>query len=63
MVWAIHELHPDKMEWNESVMNRLVGTRRLENMIFGGAHPSEIFSSWEEELAEFKEMRGKYLLY
>lgn len=63
MVWAIHKLHPEKMEWDESVMNRLVGTRRLENMIHDGAHPYEIFASWEEELNEFKKMREKYLLY
>lgn len=63
MVWAIHKLHPDKMEWNERTMNRLVGTRRLEKMIHDGAHPSEIFASWEEELAAFKEMIEQYLLY
>lgn len=63
MVWAIHKLHPDKMEWNERTMNRLIGTRRLEKMIHEGAHPSEIFASWEKELTEFKEMSKTYLLY
>jgi uncharacterized protein YbbC (DUF1343 family) len=63
MLWAIHKLHPDKMEWNERTMNRLNGTRRLEKMIYNGTHPAEIFASWEEELADFKEMAKGYFLY
>ena len=63
MIWAINQLHPDKMEWDENTMNRLVATRRLENMIRDGAHPSEIFEIWNQELNEFKKMRKPYLLY
>jgi len=63
MIWAIYKLHPDKIEWDERTMNRLVATRRLENMIRYGAYPSEIFALWEQELTEFKEMRQTYLLY
>ncbi len=63
MVWAINKLHPDKLEWDEKTMNRLVATTRLENMIRAGAHPLEIFESWDQELTEFKEMSRKYLLY
>ncbi|WP_191089032.1 exo-beta-N-acetylmuramidase NamZ family protein [Arenibacter lacus] len=63
MVWAIHEIHPDKLEWDGSTMNRLLGTRRLENMIRDGASLADIFASWEEELHEFKKIRQTYLLY
>ena len=63
MVWAIYKLHPDKMEWDERKMDRLVATRRLENMIYDGAQPFEIFALWEQELTEFKEMSQTYLLY
>ena len=63
MLWAIHKLHPDKMEWDQKTMNRLVATRRLENMIHGGAHPVYIFALWERELTKFKEMSQVYLLY
>ena len=63
MVWAIYKLHPDKMEWDERTMNRLVATRRLDIMIHEGANPSEIFALWEQELIEFKELRQTYLLY
>lgn len=63
MVWVIHKLHPEIMEWDENTMNRLIATSRLQNMIYEEAHPSQIFASWEEELNKFKEIREKYLLY
>lgn len=63
MVWAIHQLHPNKMEWNKETMNRLVGTGRLETMIYRGARPSEIFASWKEELKAFKNNSKTYFIY
>jgi len=63
MTWSVHEVHPDKVEWNKNVMNRLVSSRQLENMIYGGAHPAEIFKSWEQELMEFRQISQNYLLY
>ena len=63
MIWAIHKIHPDKMEWDKKTMNRLTATSRLEIMILGGARPSEIFALWEHELTEFKEMSQDYFLY
>ena len=63
MVWAIKKTHPDKVEWNEKTMNRLVATRRLEKMINEGAIPSQIFASWDQELATFEKKREPYLIY
>lgn len=63
MVWAIKKIHPDKVEWNEKTMNRLIATRRLEKMINDGSNPSEIFASWQQELAAFEKMRQPYLIY
>ena len=63
MIWAIYNLHPDKMDWDEKIINRLVATRRLENKILNGASLLEIFASWEQELTEFKKMSKTYLLY
>ncbi len=62
-VWAINHFHANKMVWDEPVWDRLTGTRRLMNMIQDGSSPNEIFTSWENELTEFKEIRKKYLLY
>jgi uncharacterized protein YbbC (DUF1343 family) len=63
MVWAIYKLHADNMEWDYATMNRLVGTQRLVKMIQNGNHPRDIFSSWEKELSEFKEISRKYWIY
>ena len=63
MVWAIHELHADRMEWNERTWDRLTGTRRLMKMLRGGSHPTEIFAAWEDELETFRSTREPYLLY
>lgn len=63
MVWAIHQLHPNKMAWNKETMNRLVGTGRLETMIYRGAQPSEIFATWKQELTAFKKYSETYFIY
>jgi uncharacterized protein YbbC (DUF1343 family) len=63
MVWAIHELHADRMEWNEHSWDRLTGTRRLISMLRSGSHPTEIFAAWEDELETFRRTREPYLLY
>lgn len=63
MLWAIHKVHPEKMIWDKETMNRLVGTTRLEHMIYEDKNPSQIFESWENELNRFNKIRAKYLLY
>jgi uncharacterized protein YbbC (DUF1343 family) len=63
LVWAIHQLHADAMEWNDRTWNRLVGTRRLIAMLRGGSHPFDIFAAWEQELAHFGMLAGPYMLY
>lgn len=63
LVWAIHQVHADQLEWNERVIQRLSGTNRLIEMIRGGHPPSVIFDSWGEELELFMSKRDKYLRY
>lgn len=63
MLWAVHALHADRLEWDEAVMARLTATPRVVEMIRGGSHPGEIFAAWESEVAAFKEMSRKYWLY
>lgn len=41
----------------------LFGTDKIRKMIQDGKTESEIKSSWEKDINEFKEMRKKYLLY
>lgn len=64
MLWAIYKTHPDKMTWDKEVMNRLVGTTKLEEMIYEESNPSQIFASWEKGVNIFNDnLRSKYLIY
>jgi uncharacterized protein YbbC (DUF1343 family) len=63
LVWIIHELHADKMVWDENVIERLTATKRFMKMIRAGKRPEEIFESWRDEVDQFKDMSGKYLIY
>ena len=63
LLWALHNVHPQEMTWDQETMNRLVSTNRLEQLLFSDATPSEIYDSWKAELANFNTIRAKYLLY
>ena len=63
LLWAVNKLHPDKLVWNDAVLDRLVATPRLKNMLLAGKSPNEIFASWSGELAAFKKRSAPYLLY
>ena len=63
MLWAIHTFHATQMEWDMDTFDRLVGTRRLVEMIQQGTNPIEIFDSWNVELAEFIKISRKYMIY
>jgi len=59
----------DELKGNEefflknNFINLLWGSSTLKDMLIEGKKPNEIKNSWAEELAEFKSMRAKYLLY
>jgi uncharacterized protein YbbC (DUF1343 family) len=63
LVWAINKLHPEKLVWNDSVLERLTATRRLKTMILAGKAPAEIFASWQDELAAFAARSAPYRIY
>ena len=63
LLWAVNKLHPDKLVWNDAVLDRLVATPRLKNMLMAGKTPNEIFASWTGELANFKKRSAPYLMY
>jgi uncharacterized protein YbbC (DUF1343 family) len=63
ILWAVNKLHPDKIVWNESALDRLTATPRLKSMIVGGSTPPEIFAAWSGEVAAFVSKRESYLLY
>ena len=63
MLWAVHKLHPDKLVWNDAVLDRLAATPRLKTTIVGGQRPEEIFAAWRAEVAEFRARSARYRLY
>ena len=63
LVWAVYALHPDKVQWNDAVLERLAATRRLKAMILAGRTPPEIFASWRSELSDFAARSGPYRIY
>ena len=63
MLWAVHRLHPDRIVWNDAVLDRLVATPRLKTMIGSGKNPREIFAAWAAEVEAFRAMSAQYRLY
>jgi uncharacterized protein YbbC (DUF1343 family) len=63
MLWAVHRLHPDRIVWNDAVLDRLAATTRLKAMIVGGKRPAEIFAAWGAEVDAFRARSEAYRLY
>ncbi|HET7360655.1 MAG TPA: DUF1343 domain-containing protein [Salinimicrobium sp.] len=53
----------DKSEFFKPYFTKLAGTTKLQEQIEAGLTAKEIRESWEEGLAEYGEIRDKYLLY
>lgn len=63
LLWAVHRLHPDRLVWNDAVLERLAATHRLKSMIVGGRSPAEIFAAWAPEVDAFRARSAPYRLY
>lgn len=55
--------YPDKGRFFKSFLDRLAGTSTIKEQLIAGKTYQEIEKSWEPELARFKLIRKKYLLY
>jgi uncharacterized protein YbbC (DUF1343 family) len=60
---ALHTLYPDKLEWREARMDRLLGTSNVREQLLEGKLPQDIVQQWDDELAYFKGVRKDFLLY
>lgn len=58
-----YNLYPDKEKFFLGYFDNLAGTKELRQQIINGLTEEQIRASWEPELAQYKEMRKKYLLY
>jgi uncharacterized protein YbbC (DUF1343 family) len=60
---ALRSTHPDKFEFRASRFDRLATGPGLRLAIEAGHSPQEIWGSWDPDLARFREIRVKYLIY
>ena len=58
-----YENYPEKEAFFTPYFEKLAGTARLRQQITSGMTAEEIRKSWSEDIAAFKEVRKKYLLY
>jgi len=58
-----YKWYPHKEKFFNNFLEKLTGTSRLREMIEKGMSASEIRNSWTNEIATFKKIRKKYLLY
>jgi uncharacterized protein YbbC (DUF1343 family) len=54
---------PDKSKFFTSYFEKLAGSNALKEAIVAGKSEEEIRASWQDDLATFKQIRAKYLLY
>jgi uncharacterized protein YbbC (DUF1343 family) len=53
----------DRWEWRIAHFDRLAGTDRIRLGLEAGLGVDELREGWDEALANFKELRGPYLIY
>lgn len=60
---ALKTLYPDNLEWKNTRLDRLWGTPIIREQLQAGTSPQEIVKNWDKELAYFRNVRSRYLLY
>ena len=72
MVKTAYEMYPEKFQWRQSAyeyvfdknpFDVICGTDKVRNQIEHGTSVKKIEESWVEGLADFNNLRDKYLLY
>lgn len=60
---ALKTLYPKQLEWRQGRMDKLWGTPKVREQLQAGQTPEEIVKQWDADLAHFRKVRQKYLLY
>lgn len=63
LIYAIHQLYPDKFKFSDARFDRLSGDKAIRNEILSGKTADDVIRGWQKELSQFKELRKKHLLY
>jgi uncharacterized protein YbbC (DUF1343 family) len=62
LVYSLRELYPDKFKMTD-YFDKLTGDISVRRAILSGTMPDQIYSSWQNDLNKFIQIRKKYLLY
>jgi len=60
---AIRAAHPGEFQFRDDSFDRLAAGPELRSAVMGGRSAKQIWDSWEQALAAFREARRKYLIY
>ena len=60
---AVRAVYGKEFEFREESFDRLAGGPALREALIAGREPWEIWTAWERDLARFRTVRAKYLLY
>jgi uncharacterized protein YbbC (DUF1343 family) len=58
-----YKWYPDKAKFFNAFLEKLTGTSKVREMIGNGMSAAEIRATWQPDVAAFKKIRAKYLLY
>lgn len=59
----VHKLHPEQLQWHAQFFDRLIGNGWVREALLKGHPVEKIVTQWQPKLEQFKQKRGKYLLY
>lgn len=67
MIITAKQVYPGDFAWRESQppywIDRLSGSEWVRTAIDGGADVDEVVAGWQDDLADFRDMREQYLIY
>jgi uncharacterized protein YbbC (DUF1343 family) len=60
---AVRQVYPKEFQFRNESFDRLAGGPALREALIAGREPWQIWTAWEADLARFRAVRAKYLLY
>jgi len=63
MLSSVKKLYGKEVKWLQGKINRLSGTPKFSQAVDAGQPPESIVQMWKDDVARFKSIRAKHLLY
>jgi uncharacterized protein YbbC (DUF1343 family) len=60
---ALHAVHPAQFQFRDDSFDRLAAGPELRGAVLAGRSARDIWRSWDQDLARFRESRARYLIY